>query len=106
MPSSFMKARAYFYLKLNSAIYSGYYSTGKLGFALKLFLETVCSISKLKLSLNEKRKQWLSPGRSFARFSRNTKNKPTASVGRSIGKQETKFTYAKAIGLPIVLLTD
>jgi hypothetical protein len=106
MLSNPIKARIYLYLKLNLAIYPGCYSTGKLGLALKLFLETNCSIPKLKPSPNEKRKQWLSPGRSFAKFSRNTKSRPTAFVGRLTGKQKTKFTYAKATGLPIVFSTD
>jgi hypothetical protein len=81
-------------------------STDKLGHALKLLLETGCSISRLKPSPNDGRKQWLSPGRSSARSSRNTKNKPTAIVGRSIGKQKTKFIYAKATELPIAFPTN
>jgi hypothetical protein len=106
MLSSPIKARVYPYLKLNLAIYSECYSTGKFRFVLKLFLGTGCPISRLKPSPNNGRKQWLSLERFSARFSKNTKSKLTAFVGRSTGKQETNFTYAKAIKLPTAFLTD
>jgi hypothetical protein len=96
MPFSLMKARAYYFLKLNSVIYSRCYLIGKLELALKLFLGTGCSISRLKPS----------PGHSSIRPSRNTKNRLIASVNRSTGKQETKFTYVKATELPIALSTN
>jgi hypothetical protein len=47
--------------KIELVIYSEYYSIGKLGLALKLFLKIGCLISKLKPSPNDGRKQGLSP---------------------------------------------